>query len=231
MRILKYITIFTLSVCFLASCKAIVNTSNKTETTKTFNYLAIGDSYTKGESVCSSCGFPSITANALELKLKQPVSLTQIAETGWTTTQLINAISKKQPEDSYDLVTLLIGVNNQFQGKPFSLYEREFVELLDTAILRAGGDISKVLVISIPDYAYTPFGEQSGKMLKISEEIDAYNNFAKKTASKKNVAFINITDITRNGLKNPELVAKDGLHPSKEAYQLFTERILKHLDF
>lgn len=187
--------------------------------------LALGDSYTIGESVCDSCRFPEQLKDSLTQNLvsNDPVELKIIATTGWTTTNLIEGISAENPSNNYDLVTLLIGVNNQYQGKDFSIYEQEFPQLLHTAIKKAGNDKNNVIVVSIPDYAYTPFG---GGSSSISQDIDKYNSYAKSYCNSKDVTFINITDITREGLNNPDLVASDGLHPSGLAYSKFVERLL-----
>jgi acyl-CoA thioesterase-1 len=192
-----------------------------------FSYLALGDSYTIGQSVCETCRFPEQLKKSLRnLNPNNTYPLQFIAQTGWTTTNLISAIDLQNPSSDYDLVTVLIGVNNQYQNKPFSLYEKEFPELVTKAISFAKGDKTNVIVISIPDYAYTPFGQGSGNQSRISMEIDAYNAFAKKYCIDNTIEFINITDITRQGLINPNLVAQDGLHPSELAYSLFAERIL-----
>ena len=194
---------------------------------KSYNYLAIGDSYTIGQSVCETCRFPAQLSKSLgNLNSNNTYSLKIIAQTGWTTTNLISAINTQNPTSNYDLVTLLIGVNNQYQNKPFSLYEKEFPELVNKAIALAKGDKTNVIVVSIPDYAYTPFGQASGNQTTISTAIDQYNTFAKKYCDDNTILFINITDITRQGLNNKNLVAQDGLHPSELAYSLFVERIL-----
>lgn len=136
----------------------------------------------------------------------------------------MNALDNTATSPPYELVTLLIGVNNQYQGIPFSDYELEFTELFNRALTKAGGNINHLIIISIPDWGYTPFGESFDRT-QISKEIDEYNSFAKRTADKFNVAFIDITDITRRGLEEIELVASDNLHPSALAYKLFVDRM------
>jgi len=189
------------------------------------NYLALGDSYTIGQSVCETCRFPIQLQDSLEkiLPSNKIISTKIIATTGWTTTNLIAAIATQNPTNDYDLVTLLIGVNNQYQNKPFNLYEQEFPELVNIAITKAKGNKANVVVVSIPDYAYTPFGNGN---TTISTQIDAYNAFAENYCIENNITFVNITDITRQGLSQPNLVATDGLHPSEIAYSKFVELIL-----
>lgn len=194
---------------------------------ETYNYLALGDSYTIGESVCGDCNFPKqLTAKFNEV-LKERTSLKIIAKTGWTTSDLLSTIASENPPKNYDLVTLLIGVNNQYQGQPFSVYEAEFPKLLNLAIDFANGRPENVIVLSIPDYAFTPFGQKSGKGTGITSELIRYNRFAEKIASEKGVHFENITSITQQGLKNTDLVASDGLHPSEAAYKKFVEQIFE----
>jgi lysophospholipase L1-like esterase len=196
------------------------------EVVKEINYLALGDSYTIGQSVCETCRFPEQLRKKLEISNTNNTYKSQIiATTGWTTANLISAINAINLAPKYDLVTLLIGVNNQYQNKAFSIYEKEFPELVTKAIVLAKGDKANVIVVSIPDYAFTPFGKQSNPS-KISLEIDNYNAFAQKYCLEQNIEFITITDITRQGLINPLLVATDGLHPSELAYTYFVERIL-----
>lgn len=189
-----------------------------------YSYLALGDSYTVGESVSSKKSFPAQVAKQLKKDLKANIELEIIAETGWRTDNLLDALTEKSLQPGYDFVTLLIGVNNQYQDRPFLQYERDFQELLTQALAFVDDDPSRVAVISIPDYAFTPFA-QGRDLGKISSDIDSYNVFAKSTAELKGINFINITDITRRGLVEPNLIANDGLHPSGEAYALFTLRI------
>ena len=193
---------------------------------KHLTYLALGDSYTIGHSVCETCRFPEQLRKKLgNLNPKNTCTSKIIATTGWTTTNLIAAINAENPSSNYDLVSLLIGVNNQYQNKPFSIYEKEFPELVNKAIALARGDKSNVIVVSIPDYAFTPVGKQFSNPSKISSEIDNYNAFAQKYCLQQQIEFVSITDITRQGFINPLLVATDGLHPSELAYSAFVERI------
>lgn len=197
------------------------------DTKKSIQYLALGDSYTIGEGVCWNCNFPNqLKDSLLQTELFSSVNVKIVAQTGWTTTNLKNAIANENLMANYDLVTLLIGVNNQYQNKPYSLYEIEFPELLQTAITLANGNKNRVIVVSIPDYAYTPFGQSSSNPSTISNQLDNYNAFAKNHAESLGITFINITDITREGLNNPNLVASDNLHPSQLAYRKFVERML-----
>ena len=186
-------------------------------------YLALGDSYTIGQSVCETCRFPAQLKDSLQLRHHINTSVEIIATTGWTTTNLISAIDSQNPTSDYDLVTLLIGVNNQYQHKPFSVYEQEFPQLVSKAIALAKNDINRVIVVSIPDYAFTPFGNGNPT---ISQEIAQYNAFAQSYCASRNIKFVNITDITKQGLNDPELVASDGLHPSTKAYTKFVSLLL-----
>ena len=226
MKLIHFFTLFPILALFgFLSCSNTEENGN-TQTTETdFTYLALGDSYTIGESVSATENFPFQLQDSLAENLSETGAYKIIAQTGWTTTNLLNAIETQNPASDYDLVTLLIGVNNQFQGKPFSVYEKEFPQLLDMAIGFANGDKNSVIVVSIPDYAFTPFGQNSSNPEQISAEIDQYNAFARQTAHRKEISFINITDITRRGLDDPSLVANDGLHPSGKAYKLFVERL------
>lgn len=194
---------------------------------QSYQILSLGDSYTIGQSVCETCRFPVQLKDSLVATFPvDSFTVEVIAQTGWTTTSLLNAIADENPNENYDLVTLLIGVNNQFQGRPFSLYETEFPALVTKAISFAKGDAENVIVVSIPDYAFTPFGQSFGNPAVTSQEIDQYNNFAETYCAANGITFVNITDITRQGLINTALVATDNLHPSELAYTLFVERLL-----
>ncbi|MCL6293865.1 SGNH/GDSL hydrolase family protein [Jejuia spongiicola] len=195
------------------------------ENQDTYKILALGDSYTIGESVCQSCRFPEQLKDNLkqEFESSKEFKLKIIARTGWTTSNLLTAIDTEKPSKDYDLVTLLIGVNNQYQGKPFNVYKKEFIQLTNKAIECVKGNKKDIIIISIPDYAYTPFGNGNQN---VSKDIDRYNDFAKNYCGTNNLTYVNITDITRKGLQDSNLVASDGLHPSKLAYSKFVERLL-----
>ena len=202
--------------------KEIIEEENNNPPTNV-KLLSLGDSYTIGQSVCEICRFPEqLKARLKKNNPDKSIDLNVIAKTGWTTTSLINAINAEELANNFDLVTLLIGVNNQYQGQDFSIYEDEFPKLVDTAISKAKGNKKNIMVISIPDYAFTPFGKGDSN---ITNAINKYNLFAENYCQSNDVTYINITDITRLGLDDEELVASDGLHPSKLAYTKFVERI------
>lgn len=187
-------------------------------------FLALGDSYTIGENVTEKERWPVQLSEALRTSGWDIESPRIIATTGWRTDNLKNAmdIAKLQPE--YDLVSLLIGVNNQYQGRSVEQFKPEFEELLNRAIQLAKGKKENVFVVSIPDYGFTPFGQP--KQQKISQELDSYNEASKAIAERLGVKYIYITDISRDGIKDPALVAGDGLHPSGKMYGLWVKRIL-----
>jgi lysophospholipase L1-like esterase len=187
---------------------------------ETIKYLALGDSYTIGQSVAVEDRYPIQLEAQLENDSINIDTTIIIATTGWTTTNLKDAIIAADLTDTFDLVSLLIGVNNQYQGKPIEQYEIEFAELLQTAINFAGGEKENVFVVSIPDYAYTPFGNGNAA---ISQEIDDFNLVNKTITDSVEISYFDITPISREGLNKPELVASDNLHPSGEQYSRWVE--------
>lgn len=183
-------------------------------------YLALGDSYTIGESVSAADRFPNQTVSILrsqDIKINDPRI---IATTGWTTRNLIDAINSSTLQNNYDVVSLLIGVNNQYQGKPIGEYRTEFTLLLNRAIQYAGGKPSHVFVLSIPDYSVTPFSSGADKM-KIAAEIDQFNLENKKISLELGVNYHDITSISRE--PDPSLTANDGLHPSGKQYKRWAD--------
>ncbi|MEL6134279.1 MAG: SGNH/GDSL hydrolase family protein [Bacteroidota bacterium] len=191
-------------------------------TTEGLTYLALGDSYTIGESVATSDRWPAQLVDTLTRARVDIEAFRIIARTGWTTDELTTALVDSMPIGTFDMVSLLIGVNNQFRGYPFAQYEQEFIALVDSAVKYAGGDTSKVFVVSIPDYGVTPFG-QTRDADKIAQELDQYNAYAQQVCEARSIPFFNITPISREALNDPTLVAADGLHPSGEMYQQWVE--------
>lgn len=183
-------------------------------------YLSLGDSYTIGQSVAVADRYPLQLEKLLQSDSIKIDTTIIIAKTGWTTTNLKNAIVTSGLTDTFDLVSLLIGVNNQYQGKPIEEYEIEFEELLQTAINFAGGKKENVFVVSIPDYAFTPFGNGNPS---ISQEIDNFNLVNQAITDSIGVSYFDITPISREGLDKPELVASDNLHPSGIQYSRWVE--------
>jgi len=194
---------------------------------KDVSFLALGDSYTIGESVSEQERWPNQLADSLRahgMKISRP---TLVATTGWRTDDLKNAIAKASLKNEYGLVSLLIGVNNQYQGKPLAQYAVEFEDLLRTAIALAQGKKENVFVVSIPDYGFTPFGKE--KQTTITAAIDQFNATNRQIAERLGITYFFITDITRRALTQPDLVAADGLHPSGKMYSLWVERMVKGL--
>jgi lysophospholipase L1-like esterase len=181
-------------------------------------YLALGDSYTIGEGVEPAGRWPLQLAAALRadgIALRDPRI---IATTGWTTDELSSAIDAAEPLGQWDLVTLLIGVNNQYRGRSVVGYREEFSELLERAIGFARGRTDRVMVLSIPDWGVTPFGLQensNGSRGNVSAEIDAFNAAARAVCDKRGVVFVDITPVSR---EHADRIAEDGLHPDATMY-------------
>ena len=198
---------------------------SKIEKTKT-QYLALGDSYTIGESVDEKYSWPiQLKFNLLNSDSNTSLdSVRIIAKTGWTTSDLLNYISNIKINNHYDLVSLLIGVNNQFRGYDINIYKKEFEELLIKSIDFANSNFSNVFVLSIPDYGVTPFGKLRDSE-KIKSEINLYNEINYKISKKYGVMYFNITDISRLTEFDSTLLTDDMLHPSKKMYKLWVEKI------
>lgn len=179
-------------------------------------YLALGDSYTIGESVAEFERWPNQLAKLLEGEgIKSEVTI--IARTGWTVDELWKGIQSTPPEGTYDLVTLLIGVNDQYRGYPVDGYREDFQFMLGKAIEYAGGDPNRVIVLSIPDWSVTPFA-QTRHAEQITKDIDAFNAVNKEETEKAGAHYIDITPISRAAVNDPALIAGDGLHPSGKMY-------------
>lgn len=187
-------------------------------------YLALGDSYTIGESVPASERYPVQTVKLLESEGIYFGEPEIIATTGWTTADLLSAVNKTKFAQDYDIVTLLIGVNNQYQGRSKNEYEREFSELLNKSIQLAGNRPGRVVVLSIPDYSITPFAHSSDTVF-IAAEIDSFNLINRKIASEHHVHYIDITIDSRKAASDPTLIANDGLHFSGKEYAVWAAKL------
>lgn len=213
------------------SCISTQNISNQNQNmdSNELTYLALGDSYTIGEGVEAKDRYPH---QAVEMLKQKDINFSEpkiIATTGWTTDELANGIQAADIEGkTYDLVTLLIGVNNQFRGRPVENYRSEFRQLLEDAITFAKGDKSHVVVLSIPDWGVTPFAVNRGSdQEKVAREIDQYNQAKKAISKEMGIAYIDITEHYRiNGMK-PESVVSDQLHPSGLIYQYWAEKLVE----
>jgi lysophospholipase L1-like esterase len=227
MKFLKTLSLIVLAL-MIHSCKQVkteeINNDQMNETLNT--YLALGDSYTIGESVLEKDRFPVILAAKLNEKNYNFAIPKIIAKTGWTTDELKSAILKENISEKFDLVTLLIGVNNQYRGKSAEEFRGEFAELLQIAVNFSGGNSKNVIVVSIPDWAVSPFAENRDRA-KISAEIDAFNTIKKEETLKQNITFVNITEISRMGLNKPAYFADDGLHFSGLMHRLWVDEIIK----
>ncbi|PBQ30458.1 hypothetical protein CNR22_01310 [Sphingobacteriaceae bacterium] len=192
--------------------------------------LSLGDSYTIGQSVALNERWPMQLSDSLAKVGCTTDTMRIIATTGWRTDDLLNAIKGQNlQQQQYNLVSLLIGVNNQFQGKPFSQYVTEFKALVDSAIRYAGNDKGHVFIVSIPDYAYTPYGQSTPNPSQISADIDQYNNYNKHLADSLGITYFDITPISRKGLDSTSYVASDGLHPGGRQYSKWVELMLMNM--
>lgn len=239
--IIPAVSIFSL---FLFSCKkdqavitsapgsadsvAMTDTTAQTDTLLAFTqkyYLALGDSYTIGQSVAEHERYPVQAVALLKIDSINFAAPEIIARTGWTTANLATAIQQTPPSKSnYDIVTLLIGVNNQYQGLSKEQYKTEFTDLLNKAIQFAGGRKRRVIVLSIPDYSVTPF-VSSANAATVSAQLDLFNAINKEVTLAAGIQYLDITASTRLAVSDPSLIANDGLHPSGKEYTVWANSL------
>ena len=190
-------------------------------------YLALGDSYTIGEGVPAEGTWPFQLVAALHARGIALDDPHVIATTGWTTDELAAAIEAAAPQGPFALVSLLIGVNNQYRGRPLAEYRQQFEQLLQRAIALAGENAARVLVLSIPDWGMTPFAREHGRdAATIAREIDDFNAAAHACCGDYGVAFIDITPVSRERGAEAAMLVDDGLHPSAAMYGLWMEQAL-----
>jgi len=183
-------------------------------------YLALGDSYTIGESVEAHERWPNQLAALIEAAPEfagRRVDVSIIARTGWTTQELWDGIQGRKLEPPYDFVSLLIGVNSQYRGYDINEYREQFVFLLKKAVAYAGGDANRVVVLSIPDWGVTPFA-QGRDIQQIAKDIDMFNAVNREEAESAKVHYVDVTPVSREAVTDPTLIASDGLHPSGKMY-------------
>lgn len=195
-----------------------------TEQKKAYSYLALGDSYTIGQSVLPSENFPNQTVQLLNQQNYNFKSPEILATTGWTTDELQNNINSRTFTPPYDFVSLLIGVNNQYRGRSVENYKPEFETLLKQAIQFAGGNANRVIVVSIPDWGVTPFANGRDRA-QIAKEIDDYNAANRYISEIYKVHYIDITPGSKEAATDLSLVAGDGLHPSAKEYTRWAQKV------
>jgi lysophospholipase L1-like esterase len=227
--------LFLLIVLLLTSCTTstsvptetpipIPTSTQETISMPTIRYLALGDSYTIGEMVAPKDRWSVQLAKLLENEGVQ-TDLTIIARTGWTVDELWQGIQANPPEGTYDMVSLLIGVNDQYRGYPVDGYREDFRFMLGKAIEYAGGDPKRVVVLSIPDWGVTPFA-QGRHRNQITQEIDVFNTVNREETKRAGAIYVDITPSTREAANDASLIAEDGLHPSGKMYAAWAEKAL-----
>jgi len=190
-----------------------------------YRYLSVGDSYTIGESVPENDRWSVILTDLLRKNNVKIANPEIIARTGWTTAELAEGIKSRNPKGPYNIVSLLIGVNNQYRGQSLQRYRTELQDLLQQCVGFTSGQADRVFVLSTPDWGVTPFAKGADQA-KIAAEIDTFNQVAKEECGKLGIAFIDITPISRTALNDASMIANDGLHFSGKMYRLWAEKSL-----
>lgn len=222
---------FFLSISFtigLLACTPAKTTLLPMQTPDPIRVLALGDSYTIGTGVAFTENWPNQLVNQLHIQGFDIEAPRVIAQNGWTTGDLAAGIERADPETlkvPYDLVTLLIGINNQYRGYGIEEYQLEFRTLLDEAIQFAGGDPGNVIVLSIPDWGVTPFAEGRDSQ-EIARQIDEFNNRNRSESQSAGAHYVEVTEISRMAANDPSLLAPDDLHPSPKMYTQWVDVVV-----
>lgn len=227
----------TILISFAALCSCLPGTNASAQITHmnskdasaqhSLNYLALGDSYTIGEMVAADQSYPNQVAALLTKKGRHINPPTIIAKTGWRTDELIQGSANLAQK--FDIVTLLIGVNNQYQHIDTAIYRTEFVQLLKTSIAFAKDNKHHVFILSIPDWGVTPFANGRNPE-RIASEIDTYNRINKEESQKAGVNYINITSLYREIGDDPAYLAEDKLHPSGKMYEKWAKLVANAIE-
>lgn len=210
----------------IISCLLLLSMSLFAQQPDSIRYLALGDSYTVGRYVPQNQSFPYQLVARLRQKNLPVASPVLIAQNGWRTDELLTGIGEQAHNARYNFVTLLIGVNNQYQHKDTATYHSEFNEILKKAIVLAGGNSKHVFVLSIPDWGVTPYANGRNRD-KIAEEIDGYNAINKQISQAAGATYVAITDLSRDAGDDKAFVTTDNLHPSPKMYGWWADRLSK----
>jgi len=214
--------------CMSITPSTITRNQQSSNTEQPLRFLALGDSYTIGEAVDPSERWPVQLADRLR-RSGFPLSNPEIvAQTGWTTGELMTAIASAEPQGVFDLVSLLIGVNNQYRGRDIEEYRNEFASLLTQAVRFAGGGSEHVVVLSIPDWGVTPYAKGRDRGT-IAREIDLFNSVNREEAQRAGVHYVDVTGVSRKAADDPLLLAPDGLHPSGMMYEQWAMLVLAEM--
>lgn len=190
-----------------------------------YSFLALGDSYTHGENVLEEERWSVQVITLLKNRGIDIVHHDIIARTGWTTTELVNGIKCSENKKKYSMVSLLIGVNDQYRGESMTQFKTAFHTLLRIAIAFVKGNKDSVFVLSIPDWSVTPYAVNLNRK-KIADEIDAFNSAAAQVCAESKIMFIDITGLSRLAWNDSAMIASDGLHLSGKMYALWAEKVL-----
>jgi lysophospholipase L1-like esterase len=216
-----------LRICLILSA-ILFNSSNLVKIPQgrlAVTFLSLGDSYTIGESVPEADRWSVQLAGMLQKEGVDVGNPEIIAETGWTTAELQEAIKASGNQKTYNLVSLLIGVNNQYRGQSPDRYRTEFIQLLQTATQFAGGKPEHVFVLSIPDWGVSPFAAERDKV-KVAREIDQFNAIVKEECRIAGIAYVDITSLSRSAAGDATQFASDGLHYSGQQMKQWSEKAL-----
>lgn len=222
---MKFTLILSALITLVGCSKQNLNRMTDISTDNKLSYLALGDSYTIGTAIKSDDAFPYQLQDSLVTSIADvgSIEVKIIARNAWRTDDLQRAIKRDSLTEGYDLVSLLIGVNNQYQGLPIVDFERDFNSLLDTCEKYAASK-SQIFVLSIPNYGFTPFGNSNKEQITI--DLELFNGRIKDICQLRGITWYNITDISLEAEKRPDYVAKDELHPSAIQYAAWVKRIL-----
>lgn len=228
---MKKTLLLIISVFLFGGCATVAEmaTGEEEEASElNYSYLALGDSYTIGEGVAEDERWPMQLVESLRERGYKVAPPKIIAQTGWTTKDLFDAVENElHYTRKFDLVSILIGVNNQFRGKSKREYEEELNEIFRVALNYSKRRERGVFALSIPDYSVTPYVTENAE--EIREEIDEFNDIFRRVAAEHEVDFYNITPISREAARDPDLIVQDGLHPSGTMYRFWVQEIIEEI--